>query len=258
MALAGRVVLLAPRVRARARPRDRAEGRDRGRLGARAGAQGHELRHRLRPALRRRADLRRGVRGEPRVRLHRAITEHRRATCSSRAARSPIGAREYFRHPAVLADRARARREPSKAARVGQQYIVSMPINDAGKPLGRPAHRHRRRVRRPRAARSAAGRRGGARGLALLHARAPELHGGRAPRLGPGEFTRQVDRMRARRLHRRPRASRANDEIGRLLRRIDRGDRPPERAATNSWWASCEDKMRSRHGRAARGAASPP
>ena len=47
----------------------------------------------------------------------------------------PIGARTHFRNPVVL-QIAHETGELSKAARVGQQYIVSMPINDAGKPLG--------------------------------------------------------------------------------------------------------------------------
>src|SRR6478672_11016666 len=47
----------------------------------------------------------------------------------------PIGARTHFRNPVVL-QIAHETTELSKAARVGQQYIVSMPINDNGKPLG--------------------------------------------------------------------------------------------------------------------------
>ena len=47
----------------------------------------------------------------------------------------PIGARTHFRNPVVLPI-AHEPRRPVEAARVGKQYIVSMPINDGGKPLG--------------------------------------------------------------------------------------------------------------------------
>ena len=213
------VVLLAPRVRARARPRDRAEGRHRGRLGARAGAQGDQLRHRLRLALRRRADLRRGASTRtPSSPTSRSPTP----TGSVLFARGnePDGARDYFRRPAVLADRCRAARDAGRRLARGPQYIVSMPIVAPDKPLGVLHIGIDSAVRRPRAARGAARRRGGARGVALLHARAAQLHGGRAPRLGPGRI-RAPGRAHEPGDFTATARIRANDEIGRLLRRID-------------------------------------
>ena len=140
IALAAGVVLLAPRLRARARARDRAEGRHRRRLGARAGAQGRRATASLHGALRRGADLRRGVRGEPRVRLHR---RHRRARprSSTRAARTPPGARVLPRPGMRRRDCAPRRR--ATAWRVGKQYMVSMPIARR-QAAGHAAHRHRR------------------------------------------------------------------------------------------------------------------
>ncbi|HEX7559099.1 MAG TPA: HAMP domain-containing protein, partial [Usitatibacter sp.] len=131
----------------------------------------------------------------------------------------PIGARSHFRNPVVL-QIAHETTELSKAARVGQQYIVSMPINDDGKPLG------------------------------VLHVGIDaafvdhvllevlldvvvvlvvslfftlellNFMAGARLASGLGEFARQVDRMRSGDFTATARI-RANDEIGRLLRRID-------------------------------------
>ena len=131
----------------------------------------------------------------------------------------PIGARTHFRNPVVL-QIAHETTDLSKAARVGQQYIVSMPINDAGKPLG------------------------------VLHVGIDaafvdhvllevlldvvvvlvvslfftlellNFMAGARLASGLGEFARQVDRMRSGDFTATARI-RANDEIGRLLRRID-------------------------------------
>jgi MFS family permease len=131
----------------------------------------------------------------------------------------PIGARSHFRNPVVL-QIAHEQGEMSKAARVGQQYIVSMPINDAGKPLG------------------------------VLHVGIDaafvdhvllevlldvvvvlvvslfftlellNFMAGARLASGLGEFARQVDRMKSGDFTASARM-RANDEIGRLLRRID-------------------------------------
>src|SRR6185312_1673580 len=131
----------------------------------------------------------------------------------------PIGARTHFRNAVVL-QMAHETSEISKAARVGQQYIVSVPINDNGKPLG------------------------------ILHVGIDaafvdhvllevlldvvvvlvvslfftlellNFMAGARLASGLGEFARQVDRMRAGDFTATARV-RANDEIGRLLRRID-------------------------------------
>lgn len=131
----------------------------------------------------------------------------------------PIGARSYFRNPVVL-QIAHEPGEISKAARVGQQYIVSVPINDNGKPLG------------------------------VLHVGIDaafvdhvllevlldvvvvlvvslfftlellNFMAGARLASGLGEFARQVERMRSGDFTATARI-RANDEIGRLLRRID-------------------------------------
>jgi len=131
----------------------------------------------------------------------------------------PIGARSHFRNPVVL-QIAHEQGEMSKAARVGQQYIVSMPINDQGKPLG------------------------------VLHVGIDaafvdhvllevlldvvvvlvvslfftlellNFMAGARLASGLGEFARQVDRMKSGDFTASARM-RANDEIGRLLRRID-------------------------------------
>jgi MFS family permease/HAMP domain-containing protein len=131
----------------------------------------------------------------------------------------PIGARTHFRNAVVL-QMAHETSEISKAARVGQQYIVSVPINDNGKPLG------------------------------ILHVGIDaafvdhvllevlldvlvvlvvslfftlellNFMAGARLASGLGEFARQVDRMRTGDFTATARV-RANDEIGRLLRRID-------------------------------------
>ena len=131
----------------------------------------------------------------------------------------PIGARTHFRSPVVL-QIAHETTDTSKAARVGEQYIVSMPINDAGKPLG------------------------------VLHVGIDSkfvehvllevlldvvvvlvvslfftlellnFMAGARLASGLGEFARQVERMRSGDYTATARI-RANDEIGRLLRRID-------------------------------------
>ncbi len=131
----------------------------------------------------------------------------------------PIGARTHFRNPVVL-QIAHETTEMSKAARVGEQYIVSMPINDDGKPLG------------------------------VLHVGIDSkfvehvllevlldvvvvlvvslfftlellnFMAGARLASGLGEFARQVERMKAGDFTATARI-RANDEIGRLLRRID-------------------------------------
>jgi MFS family permease len=131
----------------------------------------------------------------------------------------PIGARTHFRNAVVL-QMAHETSEISKAARVGQQYIVSVPINDNGKPLG------------------------------ILHVGIDaafvdhvllevlldvvvvlvvslfftlellNFMAGARLASGLGEFARQVDRMRSGDFTATARV-RANDEIGRLLRRID-------------------------------------
>src|SRR5258708_8675565 len=132
----------------------------------------------------------------------------------------PIGARTHFRNPVVLQIAHETSNDLSKAARVGMQYIVSMPINDAGKPLG------------------------------VLHVGIDaafvdhvllevlldvvvvlvvslfftlellNFMAGARLASGLGEFARQVDRMRSGDFTATARI-RANDEIGRLLRRID-------------------------------------
>jgi MFS family permease len=131
----------------------------------------------------------------------------------------PIGARSHFRNPVVL-QIAHEPGETSRAARVGQQYIVSVPINDNGKPLG------------------------------VLHVGIDaafvdhvllevlldvvvvlvvslfftlellNFMAGARLASGLGEFARQVERMRSGDFTATARI-RANDEIGRLLRRID-------------------------------------
>jgi MFS family permease len=131
----------------------------------------------------------------------------------------PIGARTHFRNAVVL-QMAHETTEISKAARVGQQYIVSVPINDNGKPLG------------------------------ILHVGIDaafvdhvllevlldvvvvlvvslfftlellNFMAGARLASGLGEFARQVERMRHGDFTATARI-RANDEIGRLLRRID-------------------------------------
>jgi len=131
----------------------------------------------------------------------------------------PIGARTHFRNPVVL-QIAHETTDMSKAARVGEQYIVSMPINDGGKPLG------------------------------VLHVGIDSkfvehvllevlldvvvvlvvslfftlellnFMAGARLASGLGEFARQVERMKAGDFTATARI-RANDEIGRLLRRID-------------------------------------
>ena len=131
----------------------------------------------------------------------------------------PVGARSHFRNPVVL-QIAHEPGEVSKAARVGQQYIVSVPINDGGTPLG------------------------------VLHVGIDaafvdhvllevlldvvvvlvvslfftlellNFMAGARLASGLGEFARQVDRMRSGDFTATARI-RANDEIGRLLRRID-------------------------------------
>ncbi len=132
----------------------------------------------------------------------------------------PIGARTHFRNPVVLQIAHETSNDLSKAARVGMQYIVSMPINDRGKPMG------------------------------ILHVGIDAafvdhvllevlldvvvvlvvslfftlelLNFMAGARLAPGlgEFARQVDRMHSGDFTAHARL-RANDEIGRLLRRID-------------------------------------
>ena len=132
----------------------------------------------------------------------------------------PIGARDPLPQPGRAADRARDRARSRKAARVGQQYIVSVPINDNGKPLG------------------------------VLHVGIDaafvdhvllevlldvvvvlvvslfftlellNFMAGARLASGLGEFARQVERMRSGDFTATARM-RANDEIGRLLRRID-------------------------------------
>ena len=131
----------------------------------------------------------------------------------------PIGARTHFRSPVVL-QIAHETTDTSKASRVGEQYIVSMPINDAGRPLG------------------------------VLHVGIDSkfvehvllevlldvvvvlvvslfftlellnFMAGARLASGLGEFARQVERMRSGDYTATARI-RANDEIGRLLRRID-------------------------------------
>src|SRR4029079_8485893 len=131
----------------------------------------------------------------------------------------PIGARTHFRNPVVL-QIAHEQGEMSKAARVGQQYIVSMPINDQGKPLG--------------------GLHVGIDAAFVEHVLLEVLldvvvvlvvslfftlelltfMAGARLASGLGEFQQQVDRMRAGDFTATARV-RANDEIGRMLRRID-------------------------------------
>jgi len=131
----------------------------------------------------------------------------------------PIGARSHFRNPVVL-QIAHETGELSKAARVGQQYIVSMPINDAGKPLG-VLH---------------VGIDAAFVDHVLLEVLLDVLvvlvvslfftlellnfMAGARLASGLGEFARQVDRMKSGDFTATARL-RANDEIGRLLRRID-------------------------------------
>jgi MFS family permease len=132
----------------------------------------------------------------------------------------PIGARTHFRNPVVLQIAHETSSDLSKAARVGMQYIVSMPINDRGKPMG------------------------------VLHVGIDaafvdhvllevlldvvvvlvvslfftlellNFMAGARLASGLGEFARQVDRMHSGDFTATARL-RANDEIGRLLRRID-------------------------------------
>ena len=132
----------------------------------------------------------------------------------------PIGARTHFRNPVVLQIAHETTDIFWKASRVGQQYIVSMPINNEGKPLG------------------------------VLHVGIDaafvdhvllevlldvvvvlvvslfftlellNFMAGARLASGLGEFARQVDRMKSGDFTATARI-RANDEIGRLLRRID-------------------------------------
>jgi len=132
----------------------------------------------------------------------------------------PIGARTHFRSPVVLQIAHETTTDLSKASRVGMQYIVSMPINDRGRPMG------------------------------VLHVGIDaafvdhvllevlldvvvvlvvslfftlellNFMAGARLASGLGEFSRQVDRMRSGDFTATARL-RANDEIGRLLRRID-------------------------------------
>jgi len=131
----------------------------------------------------------------------------------------PLGARAHFRNPVVL-QIAHEPGEVSRAARVGQQYIVSVPINDNGKPLG-VLH---------------VGIDAAFVDHVLLEVLLDVLvvlvvslfftlellnfMAGARLASGLGEFARQVDRMRAGDFTATARI-RANDEIGRLLRRID-------------------------------------
>ncbi|HUL57171.1 MAG TPA: MFS transporter [Usitatibacter sp.] len=131
----------------------------------------------------------------------------------------PIGARAHFRNPVVL-QIAHEPGEVSRAARVGQQYIVSVPINDNGKPLG-VLH---------------VGIDAAFVDHVLLEVLLDVLvvlvvslfftlellnfMAGARLASGLGEFARQVDRMRSGDFTTTARI-RANDEIGRLLRRID-------------------------------------
>ena len=131
----------------------------------------------------------------------------------------PIGARSHFRSPVVL-QTAYESGEMWKAARVGPQYVVTVPIASETKPLG------------------------------LLHIGIDatfvdhvlfevlldvvvvlvvslfftlellNFMAGARLASGLGEFARQVDRMRSGNFTATARV-RANDEIGRLLRRID-------------------------------------
>src|SRR5438477_2588915 len=131
----------------------------------------------------------------------------------------PIGARSHFRSPVVL-QTAYETGEMWKAARVGPQYVVTVPIASETKPLG------------------------------LLHIGIDatfvdhvlfevlldvvvvlvvslfftlellNFMAGARLASGLGEFARQVDRMRSGNFTATARV-RANDEIGRLLRRID-------------------------------------
>jgi len=134
----------------------------------------------------------------------------------------PIGARSHFRSPVVLQTAYEAAGDTNtwKAARVGPQYVVTVPIATEAKPLG------------------------------LLHIGIDatfvdhvlfevlldvvvvlvvslfftlellNFMAGARLASGLGEFARQVDRMRAGNFTATARV-RANDEIGRLLRRID-------------------------------------
>src|SRR5258706_9928386 len=132
----------------------------------------------------------------------------------------PIGARTHFRSPVVLQIAHETSNDLSKAGRVGMQYIVSMPINDRGRPMG------------------------------ILHVGIDaafvdhvllevlldvvvvlvvslfftlellNFMAGARLASGLGEFARQVDRMHSGDFTAHARL-RANDEIGRLLRRID-------------------------------------
>jgi len=131
----------------------------------------------------------------------------------------PLGARAHFRNPVVL-QIAHEPGEVSRAARVGQQYIVSVPINDNGKPLG-VLH---------------VGIDAAFVDHVLLEVLLDVLvvlvvslfftlellnfMAGARLASGLGEFARQVDRMRSGDFTATARI-RANDEIGRLLRRID-------------------------------------
>ena len=161
----------------------------------------------------------------------------------------PIGARAHFRNPVVL-QIAHEPGETSRAARVGQQYIVSVPINDNGKPLG------------------------------VLHVGIDaafvdhvllevlldvvvvlvvslfftlellNFMAGARLASGLGEFARQVERMRSGDFTATARI-RANDEIGRLLRRIDSAiDHLNVRY--EFLVGELQDKMRTAIGRAAR------
>ena len=211
--------------------------------------QGHELRRALRQALRRRADLRRDHGGQPRIQLCR---RHRPGRPDPLRARQ--GARRRAR---VLPPPHGARHRPgSHGDLVGfahrhRSTSSRMPVGRREAP-GHAAHRHRQQVRGQRAARGDARRGGGARGLALLHARAAQLHGGRAPCLGPGRVlppgrAHALGRLHRHRAHPRQRRDRAPTAAHR------RGHRPPERALrVPRGRARRQDALG--HGRAPRGA----
>ena len=210
----GGVVLLPPRVRARAGARDREEGRHRGRLGARAGAQGHELRHPVLRALRRGQDLRGGLLREPRVLLCRHHQQRRHAALPVRQG-APGRARAL---PQPRAARRDARPDRAVAGRPRGPAVHRVAAHHRRHPApGRAAHGDRLGVRRPGAPRGDARRARGAGGVALLHAGAAQLHGRGAARLGArgirpagrahalGRLHR--DRARARQRRDRPPAS---------------------------------------------------
>src|SRR5258708_5568523 len=132
----------------------------------------------------------------------------------------PIGARTHFRNPVVLQIAHETSSDLSKAARVGMQYIVSMPINDRGKPMG-VLHVGIDAAFVDHVLLEVL--------LEVVVVLVVSLFFPRelltfmaGPRLasGLGEFARQVDRMRSGDFTATARL-RANDEIGRLLRRID-------------------------------------